>query len=254
MELGDVTALILTRNEAANLRETLKSLRWVNAVVIVDSGSTDGTLSIASEFGNVRVVQRPFDHFADQCNFGLTQIDSSWTLSLDADYKCPPSLAGDVAMADGSKAGYSAAFRYCVYGKPLRRTLYPPRVVLHRTKLCHYERDGHAHRVRVEGPIGQLPSCILHDDWKPLSTWLGSQIEYARMEMDKVMSTPHDQLSWKDRLRKKIIFAPALTLVYCLFWKGLILDGWAGVYYTTQRVYAELLLSLMLLDKRLIRK
>jgi hypothetical protein len=74
------------------------------------------------------------------------------------------------------------------------------------------------------------------------------------MEMDKVMSTPHDQLSWKDRLRKKIIFAPALTLVYCLFWKGLILDGWAGVYYTTQRVYAELLLSLMLLDKRLIRK
>ena len=48
-----------------------------------------------------------------------------------------------------------------------------------------------------------------------------------------------------------MLWAPTLTLAYCLFWKRLILDGWPGVYYSLQRTYAELLLSLELLDRRL---
>jgi hypothetical protein len=52
-------------------------------------------------------------------------------------------------------------------------------------------------------------------------------------------------------LRLKIILAPVLTLVYCLIWKRLILDGRPGLFYTLQRAYAELLLSLELLDRKL---
>jgi hypothetical protein len=47
------------------------------------------------------------------------------------------------------------------------------------------------------------------------------------------------------------VIAPFLTVLYCLFYKGLILDGWAGIFYTFQRIFAELTLSLTLLDRKL---
>ncbi|KLU02925.1 glycosyltransferase [Rhodopirellula islandica] len=90
---------------------------------------------------------------------------------------------------------------------------------------------------------------IDHDDHKPLSHWFNAQIKYAFLEADKIKSNCN--LSWKDRLRSKILFAPFLNLFYCLFAKRLILDGWAGIFYSTQRFFAELILSLVLLDRKL---
>ena len=66
-----LSAMIITYNEEANIYRTLHSLRWLSFVLIVDSGSTDQTLSIVSEFANTRVIYRKFDTFANQCNFGL---------------------------------------------------------------------------------------------------------------------------------------------------------------------------------------
>ena len=84
--LSDVTPLILTFNEAPNLWRTLEKLAWARQALIVDSFSTDETLDIARKFPQVRIVQREFDTFAGQCNFGLQKIDTEWVLSLDADY------------------------------------------------------------------------------------------------------------------------------------------------------------------------
>ena len=82
-----LTALILTYNEKENIARTLGSLAWVTSVVLIDSGSTDGTQELAvASHPNVKVLFRAFDSFAGQCNFGLNQIDTEWVLSLDADY------------------------------------------------------------------------------------------------------------------------------------------------------------------------
>jgi hypothetical protein len=252
MNLADITPLILTYNEAPNIADTLRQLSWASRVLIVDSYSSDDTVEIAKRFHNVTVVQRQFDHFADQCNFGLRHICTEWTLSLDADYKCPPQLPDElVSLSDRSLNGYTAGFQYCVFGQPLRGCLYPARMVLYRTALACYSRDGHAHRVQVPGPAGQLHASLLHDDRKPLGNWLGSQREYAKLESQKLTNSPTSQLGWKDRIRRWYVFAPMLTLLYCLFVKRLILDGRAGLYYTLQRVYAELLLSISLLDRKL---
>lgn len=250
MNLADVTPLILTMNEAPNLRETLQAVSWAAQIVIVDSGSTDETLAIAAEFPQVTVHYHQFDHFADQCNFGLSKIETPWTLSLDADYRCPAELAREIERLDESCDGYRTQFRYCIYGKPLRRSLYPPRTVLYRTRDATYQRDGHAHRVKVEGEIGKLKTEIRHDDWKPFVPWLHSQVKYAALEAEKILGTPPDQLHWKDRIRKKIVLAAPLTLVYCLFYQGLILNGWAGVFYAMQRTLAEFLLAMVILDRK----
>lgn len=251
MKLEDVTPLILTWNEEPNLLQTLQSVSWAKQIVIIDSGSTDKTLEIAKQFPQVAVFYRQFDHFADQCNFGLSKISTPWTLSLDADYKCPPVLADELATIEPSNSsGFRASFIYCVFGRPLRASLYPPRVVLYQTQKASYQRDGHAHRVTVDGEIGSLRSRILHDDHKSLVGWYGSQLKYAQLETEK-LTKGNAQLGWKDRIRKKVVLAPFLVLVYLLVGRGLILNGRAGLHYTMQRVLAELLLSLTLLDSKL---
>lgn len=250
MDLNQITPLILTFNEEPNLRATLSCLQWAKQIIVVDSGSTDQTLAICAEFPQVTVHYRAFDHFADQCNFGLSKIVTPWTLSLDADYACPVELPSEVLGLMPTYAGFLAKFRYCIFGRPLRSSLYPPRVVLYQTKLAHYVRDGHAHRVCVDGEVGTLTTRLLHDDRKAVHGWFLSQAKYARLEADK-LNSPTVKHGWKDGIRKKIVFAPILTLFYCLLYKGLLLDGWPGWYYTGQRVLAELMLSLALLDNKL---
>lgn len=251
MELEQITPLLLTYNESANLKATLSALTWAKQIVIIDSGSTDGSLEIAQQFPQVAVYHRQFDHFADQCNYGLTKVQTPWTLSLDADYQCSLELVQEIAQLDCKDyAGFQCAFQYCVYSRALRGSLYPPRTVLYKTQQGQYHRDGHAHRVHLQGKLGRLKNKIAHDDHKELSGWFSSQIKYAILEAEK-LSSCNSRLGWKDRLRKKIVLAPVLTLFYCLFAKGLVLDGRAGWYYTSQRVLAELMLSLALLDRSL---
>ena len=96
MDLTAITPLVLTYNEEANIGRTLGRLPWAERVVVVDSYSTEATIDIATSYDNVDLVQREFDHFADQCNYGLEQIDTEWVLSLDADYVCSEALIDEM--------------------------------------------------------------------------------------------------------------------------------------------------------------
>src|SRR3954467_8689309 len=94
--LSDVTPLILTRNEEANIGRTLAPLDWANRIVVIDSFSSDDTVTIARQMPQVDVLQRKFDNFTSQWNFGLAQIRTPWVLTLDADYVCSPKLAAEM--------------------------------------------------------------------------------------------------------------------------------------------------------------
>ncbi|MFN3410071.1 MAG: glycosyltransferase family 2 protein [Limisphaerales bacterium] len=248
-----ITPLILTFNEAPNLRRTLERLTWAKEIVVVDSGSTDDTAAIAGEFTNVRIVVRHFDNHTAQWNFGLDQCKTDWVLSLDADYVLTPELEAELRSFQpvASVAAYHVRFAYCVNGHPLRATLYPPRAALFRKSCCRYEQDGHTQQLRVSGKTDWLRGIIHHDDRKPLSHWLWAQDRYARLEVEKLLATPVNELRLQDRLRRCIVIAPFLVFFYTLLAKGLILDGWPGWYYVLQRTYAELLLSLRLLERKL---
>lgn len=251
MTLDDITPLILTYNEEANIERTLAGLTWARQILVVDSGSDDSTLNTLASHPSVQVVHRRFDDFASQCNFGLTLIRTSWVLSIDADYVCLPDFENELRALIDEFDGAEASFVYCIMSHPLRACLYPPRIVLFRPNEGRYVADGHAHRLKLSGKIVRMNVPILHDDLKPLSRWLAWQAKYADLEVAKLLSEPPSRLGWKDRLRKRVVFAPLLTLIYCLFVKRLVMDGWPGVYYSLQRTYAELLLSLKLVHARL---
>lgn len=253
--LDQVTPLILTYNEEPNIGRVLKGLDWAKRIVVVDSFSTDRTLDILAQHPKVEVVQRNFDTFASQCNAGLDLIKSSWVLSLDADYLITTKLEREMADAiidanQNNIAGFSIPFCYCVFGKPLRGTILPPRIALFRNNCAKYIDDGHAHRLRLDGQCSELKSPIFHDDRKPLSRWLWAQTRYLKLEVDKLQTVPRDKLSLADRLRRRYVIAPFAVLLLCLIWKRGLLDGWRGWFYAFQRLYVETLLSLMLWEAR----
>jgi glycosyltransferase involved in cell wall biosynthesis len=245
----DITPLILTFNEKENIPRTLERLSWAKEVVIIDSGSTDGTVDLArSAHPNVRIVTRAFDSFAGQCNFGITQINTEWVLSMDADYVITSELLAELAglNPDPAVAGFAADFRYCIFGHPVR-SVYPDRTVLFRCRLAKYRDEGHGHRVTVQGKVEKLSGKIDHDDRKPLSDWLQSQNKYSTIEAKHLLAQPLEKLSPPDRLRRKVFFAAPVMFFYLLFGRGLILDGWPGWIYVCQRTIAEMLLSIRLL-------
>lgn len=253
MDRAAVTPLLITFNEIDNIARTLGKLDWAARIVVIDSGSTDGTLEVLAKDPRIEVVHRPFDSFAGQCNFGLTQVRTEWVLSMDADYELGEGFADELGglQPAATQAGYRAAFVYRIHGRPLRGTLYPPRAVLYRVKGAAYDNEGHGHRIRLDGRVSDLKSVIYHDDRKPLARWLGSQLKYAAREAEHLLAAPREKLPRIDRLRLLGWPAPILVLGYVLFVKGAVLDGRAGWFYAFQRLLAEVLLALELLDRRL---
>jgi glycosyltransferase involved in cell wall biosynthesis len=247
----EITPVILTFNEEANIRRTLERLTWARRIVVVDSNSTDATVEMARAWPQVSVVRRAFTTHEEQWNFALDQSDTDWVLSLDADYVLSKELITELqslTVDTATSEGYYARFRYCIEGRPLRGSLYPPRIVLFRRRSARYENDGHTQRLHLDGQSGWLSSIIYHDDRKPLDAWLAAQSKYSKLEAAKLNSNVEPARGLPDRIRKYRWIAPLLTVFYCLFARGLILDGKAGLIYTLQRTYAELLLSLRLLD------
>jgi hypothetical protein len=120
--------------------------------------------------------------------------------------------------------------------------------VLFRKDHATYIDDGHMQLLQVKGGSGQLKSSIYHDDRKPLSRWLWAQDCYMIIEAKKLLETPTADLSLGDKICKQKILAPFVIFVYCLTLKGGILDGWRSWYYAFQRMFAELLLSLRLIE------
>ncbi|MBS0209207.1 MAG: glycosyltransferase family 2 protein [Planctomycetes bacterium] len=256
MNLNDITPVVLTKNEEPNIGRCLDDLHWARRVVVLDSQSTDATERLAKQRANVAWYVRPFDVLATQWNHALTDtgIETPWILALDADYRLTPELLDELRALEppADVSAYWARFVWCVWGRPLRGTAYGPIAVLFRSGQAHYRADGHAHRLVVErGRTETLRHPIEHDDRKSLRRFLDSQWLYMDLEARKLLTSQPAGLSLADRLRKTILLGPPLVLVYCLVWKLGLLDGWAGWYYALQRVAAETILSLKLIEHRL---
>ena len=259
-----LTALVLTYNEQENIRRNLEALVWVPKVIIVDSFSNDRTLEIARSFPNVQVVQRVFDTHANQWNSGLDRIDTEWALTLDADYVLTAELQEEIKKLEPASdiALYWGEFDYCIFGRPVRASVYPPRVVLFRTKRARYVDEGHTQQLRVKGKLAKLKGKIWHDDRKPLNRWFQSQMRYSEIEaayLELATASPSTggqgagraELNRVDKMRKWLIIVPLAMPIYLLLVRGLIFDGWNGWYYAFQRTVAEMMLSLRLLEHKL---
>lgn len=256
--LDHVTPVVLTFNEEPNIERTLARLSWARDIVVVDSFSTDRTAEIVRKIPQARLFQRRFDSHANQWNFALSEtgVATEWVLALDADYIVTEDAQTEISGLDpdAEVAGYTAAFRYCVWGKPLRGALYPPVTALFRRERGVYLQDGHTQRLSLSGKSATLAARFLHDDRKPLSHWLASQDRYMRLEVENITNKAWSELGFADRVRRFPLLAPFLVFGNCYLLKGGVLDGRAGLYYAFQRMLAETLLGLRVMERRAMQR
>lgn len=251
--LAQVTPVILTYNEAPNIGRVMDRLTAFEEVLVVDSGSDDGTLDIVARYPNTRTVSRPFDSFSEQWNYAIREcgIGTEWALAMDADYVLPDDFLDELSHLSPADHvdGYRVSFTYCIFGKALSATLYPPVVALLRHRRAHFVQEGHCMRAQVQGSLGALRAHVLHDDRKPLARWLSAQARYADEEADLLLNRPFRSLRLQDRARRMIVVAPWLVPVHFLIARGGIMNGWRGIYYALQRGVAEGILALRLLER-----
>jgi glycosyltransferase involved in cell wall biosynthesis len=250
--LDHVTPVLLTYNEIQNISRTLSQLVWAKDIVVVDSGSTDGTLAVLESYPNVRLFKRTFDSHGNQWRYAVeeTQIATNWILRLDADYHVSDALVAEIAGLDPNApvSAYRVSFDYAIFSRKLLSSLYPAKTVLLRKGFFSVCDKGHTEAWEIYGSVATLSAVITHDDWKPTEQWLISQARYMQRELDYLHIDKGGLVRWL-RLRPPLM--PMAAFFYCLFGKGLLLNGRAGIFYALQRMIAEAALSLMVLEEKL---
>jgi glycosyltransferase involved in cell wall biosynthesis len=221
-----ISAILITYNEETDLPEALESLRGIaDEIVVVDSGSTDRTCTIARDFG-ARVVLHPFVNFGDQKNFAAAQASNHWVLSLDADERLSGELRNSIAAWKRSDPQYPA----CEFNrKPnylggwIRHSGWYPEYCV---RL--YNRDaarfvGALHEsVRVHGKIGRLRGDLLHFTLRSLAE------HYAKMEVYTTRAAEDLYARGRRNWRGAMWIAAPWTLLQRFCLQLGFLDGYRG--------------------------
>ena len=165
-----ISAFVVCKNEAANMDRCLASLSWCAEIVMVDSGSTDGTIEIGSRYG-ARVVHRDWTGYVDQKAHGLSLCTRPWILNLDADEEVSPELREEIQAIlrrDGDGSVTEDVFellRVVFYlGRWWRLGGWHPEWRLRlarRDKVTWHGEEPHEH-ARVSGAVSRLRGELRH--------------------------------------------------------------------------------------------
>ncbi|QOY23283.1 glycosyltransferase family 2 protein [Xanthomonas citri] len=230
-----ICACIIAFNEADRLRDCLASLAFCDEIVVVDSGSTDATTAIASEYG-ARVLHRAFDGYRSQKAFCVAQASHDWVLCLDADERVSDALRTSIIAARDAGFATAAGYRFArlsdYFGRFLRHgNAYPDRVL----RLFDRRRGGWRGKreiheaASVDGPVETLAGDLIHYPYRSLMQQLAKTQRYAQMMAE------HEHARGKRATWSKLVLAPAWR-----FWRGYLLrggfrDGWHGLIYAYVR-------------------
>ena len=185
MDRCAVSVIVITLNEADRLTATLQALQWAQEIIVVDAGSTDGTLAIAHQWAT-RVEHRDWSGFGAQKNHALSLASLPWVLSIDADERVTPELAQEIqAFVNQDGDGYLAAnlprlSRYC--GRDIHHSGWWP------DPVCRVFKRGHARfsddlvheKIISTGPVWNFQSLLMHDSFQNLDQVLHKLNQYSR--------------------------------------------------------------------------
>ncbi|MBI3252147.1 MAG: glycosyltransferase family 2 protein [Candidatus Omnitrophica bacterium] len=180
----NLSAVLITRNEEDKIGSCLKNLSFCDEIIVVDSGSTDGTVAGAERHG-ARVVVKPFVDFASQKNFAVAQARGEWILSVDADEIVTPALREEIrgCLERPSAAAYSLVRRNFIFGKRLRfgGSGHDEPVRLFRKGRARFEGLVHE-TLRVDGAVGRLTAPLLHYSTADVRSFFRKLSLYAELE------------------------------------------------------------------------
>jgi glycosyltransferase involved in cell wall biosynthesis len=257
-----VCVVILTCDEEPNIGRCIASVTWADQVVVVDSGSTDGTLPIARSLG-VEVVEQPWLGYSAQRELALRLplIRHDWVYFVDADEWVSPQLASEIATALRAPpcAGFAHRLRLVFQGRWIRhcgwyRGSWVVRLVDRR--YAKYDGSLVGERACVSGPVRRLRNDIVDEDSKGLAAWLHKHVRYAQLEAQRRAGTvplTHRLRALRRRddsrpliraVVKEVVFPsvpakPVALFTYMYFARLGVLDGLAGLRFCFYHAWYE---------------
>lgn len=233
-----ITGVIIARNEEEMITDALKSLAWVDELLVVDSGSTDKTVSIAKDMG-ARVEQSNGNNFSEWRNKALKEAKSDWIFYLDADERVTIELKNEILESVvGSKfSSYAIPRKNIILGQEFKFGGQRPDYV---KRL--YKRDslkswhGSLHEEPVfEGEMGHLKNSITHIKHEDFSEMIDKTNIWSETEAKLMFEAKHPPMTIL-----RFISAGARE-----FWKRMIkelafLDGARGIMYAMYQVFSRL--------------
>ena len=179
-----VSAIIITKDEEANIRECLESLAWVDEIIVVDSGSSDRTVEICREF-----TQRVYGHdwlgFGPQKNLALKYATSEWVFSIDADERVGDELRDEIValLQEPQDDAYEIPRLSSYCGRFIRHSGWRPDYVLRlfRRDRARFSEDLVHERVLCEGQVGRLQNDLIHYSFRDLEQVLAVVNRYSTL-------------------------------------------------------------------------
>ena len=186
-----VSVVVLTLNEEPNICRCLASVAWADQVVVVDSGSTDGTVPLARAAG-AEVVAQPWLGFSAQREYALRLplLRHDWVYFVDADEWVSSQLATEIAMnlVDPRCAAFAHRFRIVFMGRWIRHCgWYSGSWIIRLVDRRYTKFDGSmvGERACVDGRVLRLAHDIVDEDLKGLATWLHKHVRYAELKCER---------------------------------------------------------------------
>jgi glycosyltransferase involved in cell wall biosynthesis len=222
-----LSVALIVKNEEENLPDCLKSVAFAGQIVVVDSGSDDGTIGIASDFG-CDVFNEPWRGFGLQKQFAIEQCREPWILVLDADERIPPETARvirQIVDSPAAAAGYSFPRKNFFQGRWIRRAgWWPDRVVRLFQKGRGRMTDAAIHEaVAVEGRVDALEVPIDHWTESRLGPILRKIDRYSTLGAEEAFAAGRRSTLWGAFLRAEMTFLQDYLL------RGGVLDGPQGL-------------------------
>jgi glycosyltransferase involved in cell wall biosynthesis len=184
-----LTVTVITRNESANLGPALDSVSWADEIVVVDSESTDDTVSIATRH-TPHVVVRAWPGYSAQKNFAAERASHDWILSLDADERVTPDLAAEIRalMAGEPMArGYRIPRVSYYLGRWIRSTDWYPDYQLRLYDRRGARWSGLVHEgVVADGAVGRLRGDLQHLPYRDISHHLQTMDRYTALSAQQM--------------------------------------------------------------------
>lgn len=177
--------LVPTRDEIGNIAACLESVRWADEVVVVDSGSSDGTLDAARAVAD-RVIEHEYVNSAAQKNWALPQLKHRWALIVDADERVTPALRAEIEGVledDGRLDGYWIRRANHFLGKPIRSAGWQRDKVLRlfdRTQGAYEPLHVHAEVVIASGRTGMMREPLVHHTYRDLDQYFEKFHRYTK--------------------------------------------------------------------------
>jgi glycosyltransferase involved in cell wall biosynthesis len=185
MPRAPVTVTIITLNESEHIAAAIETAAWADEILVVDSGSTDDTVPIATASG-ARVMSRTWPGYVDQKNYAASVASHDWIFSLDADERVTPALAAEIrGIVDGNPA--QRAFRVprvtFHLGRWVRTTDFYPdyQTRLYDRRAARWQGKYVHESVAADGDVGQLKNELQHYSFRDLSDQLDRINRYSSL-------------------------------------------------------------------------